>query len=395
MRAGDLRRALRPLALRVSHLIGWALIDSTEDEQGIQNAQVTARAGEVHAGVPRFQQYGLTSRPLPGAEAVLASLGGIREHTVILAVDDRRYRIQGLEEGEVAIYTDEGDAIHLKRGGTIQVTASALFEVTAPAVRFDGDLAVTGDVLDQSEGTGVNMATMRAVFNSHTHTENNIPGGQTQPPTQQMGGAGGGSDPGGPTTQGRWRIGAGPPDDSEGEAGELYLDFGSEILRVWGPFDQGTWGVLPFGLTTAHEAAYDHDSYDGHLLDANNPHAVTAADVGADPAGTAGTVAAAAVSTHEEAFDHSGFQRKAFVPILHGQWVLDELGKKYALTVEGTIHELGAAILVQVQEEIAAGPIYQTIPRVTSATVDASGDIVLEVPATPDERFDGRLAIIG
>ena len=49
-------------------------------------------------------------------------VGADRSHPVVLAVDDRRYRVQALKDGEVVIYTDEGDRIHLKRERTIEVT---------------------------------------------------------------------------------------------------------------------------------------------------------------------------------------------------------------------------------------------------------------------------------
>ncbi len=64
-----------------------------------------------------MQHYGFTSRPLADGEMVLIQEGN---HIIAIASDDRRYRI-ALAEGEVAIYTDEGDHIRLKRGKEIFV----------------------------------------------------------------------------------------------------------------------------------------------------------------------------------------------------------------------------------------------------------------------------------
>ena len=50
--------------------------------------------------------YGITSHPLKGADALVLAVGGIRQHPIVL-IDDRRYRVRELEEGEVCIYTDE------------------------------------------------------------------------------------------------------------------------------------------------------------------------------------------------------------------------------------------------------------------------------------------------
>ena len=46
----------------------------------------------------------------------------------------------------------------------------------------------------------------------------------------------------------------------------------------------------PHGARAAHEAAFPHGTYDAHVASSANPHGVTAAQAGADPAGSAATV---------------------------------------------------------------------------------------------------------
>ena len=84
----------------------------------IKRFTASGRADETISNREYLQHYGYTSRPLPGAELII-----LREGNNIIAVasDDRRYRIS-LENGEVALYTDEGDKIHLKRGRIIEIT---------------------------------------------------------------------------------------------------------------------------------------------------------------------------------------------------------------------------------------------------------------------------------
>ncbi len=77
------------------------------------------RIGEIFSGREYFQHYGFTSRPLSGAEIILIREGN---HIIAVASDDRRYRI-AVEAGEVALYTDEGDKIHLQRDKTIEVVS--------------------------------------------------------------------------------------------------------------------------------------------------------------------------------------------------------------------------------------------------------------------------------
>ncbi|PKN05561.1 MAG: hypothetical protein CVU74_01140 [Deltaproteobacteria bacterium HGW-Deltaproteobacteria-9] len=81
-----------------------------------------------------FQHYGFTSRPKEGAEIIMIREGN---HIVAIASDDRRYRI-ALEDGEVAIYTDEGDKIHLKRDRKIEIVSGAEVKVDSPAIILGG-----------------------------------------------------------------------------------------------------------------------------------------------------------------------------------------------------------------------------------------------------------------
>ncbi len=153
-------------------------------EGAIKRFTASGRSGETIADREYFQHYGFTSRPLVGAEAIIIREGN---HIVMIASDDRRYRI-ALEAGEVAIYTDEGDKVHLKRGRKIEivggnevslntkaakVTASTACEVTSPAVTVNGSSIQLGG----SEGT------MRAIIDerliawliSHTHNGSPVP----------------------------------------------------------------------------------------------------------------------------------------------------------------------------------------------------------------------------
>ncbi len=138
-----MQKLLAPVHRGLATLINRAVLQAVNDAGGLQELQVQALADEVLDRIERFQQYGLTSVPLPGAECVLLSVGGSRSNAVIIAVDDRRYRLQGLEGGEVALYSDEGDFIHFKRGNILAVKTLTL-EVDAPQSTFSGDVVVSG-----------------------------------------------------------------------------------------------------------------------------------------------------------------------------------------------------------------------------------------------------------
>ena len=119
-------RLIRPFKRRILLMLGRAVIRLIDDTTKLQALQVEALEGETLDGIERIQEYGFTSHPREGAEAVVASMGGMRQHSVVIAVDDRRYRLTELEEGEVALYTDEDEdddfcRVHLKRDREIEL----------------------------------------------------------------------------------------------------------------------------------------------------------------------------------------------------------------------------------------------------------------------------------
>jgi phage baseplate assembly protein V len=125
------------------------LVDAAKKLQGLQ---VRLTAGELKDGAEHFEPYGFTSNPLAGAEVLAAFIGGDRSHAVVLVAADRRYRIQALEAGEVAIYTDEGDRIHFKRGRIIDIETQTLNIKATTAVNIDSPVInQTGEIVSQGD----------------------------------------------------------------------------------------------------------------------------------------------------------------------------------------------------------------------------------------------------
>lgn len=147
--------ASNPLLSRLANLVARVVLRRVDDSKKMQLVQLSALAGETRADVERVQQYGFTSVPLEGAEGVAVFVGGYREHGFVVATDDRRHRLSGLQAGEVAIYTDQGDKVVIERGGTIRVTASTKVVVAAPLVELAGnaEAAVKGTTYRAAEGT--------------------------------------------------------------------------------------------------------------------------------------------------------------------------------------------------------------------------------------------------
>lgn len=123
-------RELERYGRKLRNAFARGVLNMVSDGLKMQANQVQLLDGEVLDNAERAQQYGFTSHPQAGAEVFVAFVGGDRGHPVVIAVDDRRYRLQGLKGGEVALYTDEGDSIILKRDNHIEVKTRH-YKVTA------------------------------------------------------------------------------------------------------------------------------------------------------------------------------------------------------------------------------------------------------------------------
>lgn len=128
-------QALGPLARRVGMMLAHAAVRLVT-RNSYPTAQVELLDSEVIDDVPFRQDYGLASAPHDGAEGVFLSIGGVRAEGVVIAVADRRYRIT-LLQGEVALYDDLGQVVHLKRD-QILVKSPAKVVVEAPDIRLGG-----------------------------------------------------------------------------------------------------------------------------------------------------------------------------------------------------------------------------------------------------------------
>jgi phage baseplate assembly protein V len=179
------------MSRRLGLTVSRAVLKLVNDASKLQGVQIALLDGEARATVERFQQYGFTGVPFPEAEALALAVGGSRSHMVVVAVDDRRYRMKGLQAGEVALYTDEGDYVLLKRGRIVEVKAGTKLRVDAPDAEFTGNVSVAGNLHvggdttcdgNVSDANG-SMQEMRDTYNGHTHLET---GGTTQTPAQEM-----------------------------------------------------------------------------------------------------------------------------------------------------------------------------------------------------------------
>ena len=160
---------IKPLRNRVYNIISRAVLEAANDSGNMQVLKISVLAGENRDDVEYFQDYGFTSVPLPGAECLIVCPQGNREHMIAIKVGNRNFRLKALKNGEVALYTDEGDKIHFKRGNIIDIDCNTL---------------------ELGRGTLekiLNGETFQTFFNNHKHLGN--AGVPTGPPIVQSGSA--------------------------------------------------------------------------------------------------------------------------------------------------------------------------------------------------------------
>lgn len=154
-------KMLAPVRRKITLMVSRAVLTMVSDATTLQTLQARLLGEEVLSALERFQQYGFTSVPHAGAEAIALSLGGNRSHTVIINVDDRRYRLKGLEGGEVALYDDRGQRVHLTRSGaTVSVlgvltaSVSEVANLTCPQTNITGNVFIDGNLVLSGTGSG-------------------------------------------------------------------------------------------------------------------------------------------------------------------------------------------------------------------------------------------------
>lgn len=208
-------RFMAPLSMRIRNMLARCVIKAINDDHKLQTATISILKNELKGNVEVFQLYGVDVNPPADTEAVVVCPNGDRSSAIVLAMGDRRFRIVGKKSGEVAIYTDEGDYIHLKRDHNIEIktlhlkttaddatfnlknmtvnaenatftvqqmniNAADSVSIDAPQVDATGNINAALDVKDK-KGT---MQAIRDIYNSHPHQDSM--NGTTQPPSAQM-----------------------------------------------------------------------------------------------------------------------------------------------------------------------------------------------------------------
>ncbi len=122
----DLGKILAPIARRLGNMLARGSVAAADGAGKMRTLQIRMMSDETKDNVEHFEPYGFTSEVKPGSEPIAAFFDGDRSHGVVLVVADRRYRLTGLQSGEVALYDDQGQKVHLTRDGILIHTAKKI-----------------------------------------------------------------------------------------------------------------------------------------------------------------------------------------------------------------------------------------------------------------------------
>ncbi|EGR4058378.1 phage baseplate assembly protein V [Vibrio cholerae] len=145
-------RELAPVRRRLRSMANRAQVTGVVESLQRQNLQLQIENDEAVDDIERFQNYGMTSYPPVGSEAVVMALKGSLDQRVAVAVEKKDLRPKG-EQNDVIVYHAEGHQIRLTASGQIIVTATDVifeaansFTIISPETLIQGPLHVTGGI---------------------------------------------------------------------------------------------------------------------------------------------------------------------------------------------------------------------------------------------------------
>lgn len=163
------RKVMEPIKRGMQMVVARAVVNLINDGGAMQIVQVSMFADEADEA-EHFQPYGFTSSAPAGSEAVVVCPQGNRDHPIVIVVTDRNTRFAGLATKDAAMYTDNGNRVHVKSAdGSIAVVPSS-----SGLVHLGADAAA--DFVALAAKVDSELAAIKAAYDVHTHTHGVGPG---------------------------------------------------------------------------------------------------------------------------------------------------------------------------------------------------------------------------
>ncbi len=143
----------RQIVRRIQSMFVRGTVARVDDGKKMQELRLDLEHGHQPTKVEHIHPYGISFKPHPDAEVVAVSMGGNRDHMMVIAVGDRRYRLKDLKDGEFAIHDDQGQKVHFTRDGVVVDTPKKVniksgepTHIEAPTITLKGALVFQGDI---------------------------------------------------------------------------------------------------------------------------------------------------------------------------------------------------------------------------------------------------------
>ena len=178
----DVQKLLAPLSRRLRLITDKAIITLVNDSLQRQGLQLKVLADESADDVERFQNYGHTSVPPEGSEAIVLGIGGARAGLVAIAVEHKGSRPKNLEAGDSCLYHQEGHRVVLSKDKAVSIEAkSVITEASEKTLTISPDNEIQGAMhVTLNITTDADVIINGKSFLDHKH---DLPGGgQTSPP---------------------------------------------------------------------------------------------------------------------------------------------------------------------------------------------------------------------
>ena len=148
------------LMQRIMHMVKTGTItNKINTDNTIQACQVTSVQGqEVHNDRPMYGNWGMTSVPPTGSQAITLAGYGLNNNKIVVATHDVNTHPQNLKEGEVQMYDTKGQCIYLQDQTAITVKANNEVTITIGDTEMvtirSGSLTVNKSLLAMNGATG-------------------------------------------------------------------------------------------------------------------------------------------------------------------------------------------------------------------------------------------------
>ena len=145
-----LQQQVDNLSSRIMNMASRGTTVEDDNSKGIQQAKIRGQHGEEIPKVQRWEQFGLTSRPPAGSDALILSINGTRDSAQMVAVSSPDSRLTDGAEGSTTLYDAAGNKVYLDNGGNIVIEGSGTITIKAADVAIESG-TLTHNGVDISE----------------------------------------------------------------------------------------------------------------------------------------------------------------------------------------------------------------------------------------------------